>query len=137
MYSVRSADTAWFLERVVVKESDAALIEHVFACNAWIEPDTPGEPARAVLTSSCAQLATPLPDAERALLRHEGLQPSSGDWVVWTYTGEHHEAPTDTLVSLLLGGTERQSQPLPLKYQVNHRPQLTYMLLCYFRRALM
>ena len=99
----RSSDTAWFLERVVVKESDAALIEHVVACNAWIEPDTPGEPARAVLTSSCAQLATPLPDAERALLRHEGLQPSSGDWVVWTYTGEHHEAPTDTLVSLLHG----------------------------------
>ena len=61
---------AWFLEKLIVKESEAALTEHLFLHNGWIDPKETAE-----IPTSGAQLATP--DAKKqgmVLLRDSRVQ---------------------------------------------------------------
>ncbi|ELT98105.1 hypothetical protein CAPTEDRAFT_225952 [Capitella teleta] len=106
-------DSAWNVNKVIIKETEHALMEYVFACDTWIQPADDGKENIAEFFCSGQTLASPLPEKESILLKSESE--SKGHWTVWLHTHPESDPAFKADVSIVVCGTDDSSQVIPLK----------------------
>ena len=105
-------ESAWFLDKVLIKETEHALHEYAFPYSQWLEPQR-GRPTQAEVPCSGVNLASLLPDDELVSQRPD--HPTQGKWTLQTTTAEHTGALLDADAFLTVYGTRCSTEPIRLQ----------------------